>query len=210
MVGNQPATSLLGVFDEMKLTLTFDGDIPSVGNAKSLPSPGKLAAIWAMRDAFHAQLEHLWETHHLLQGRGSPQARAAATRLNTPILLHGRQFVALVRNDMPLKCELEVRMLVNHSPGSLITKAGDLDNRIKGVIDALRMPGSPDELRKRNSQPNIYACLMQDDAVITGLKVSVERYLGCPSQSAQWARLTIAVTISPTENEFITEPFITD
>ena len=90
-------------------------------------------------------------------------------------------------------------MLTNHAPVSLITRAGDLDNRIKTLVDALRVPRDQHELTGATIPPGLYPCLMEDDAVVTGFRLTTDRYLACPSQSLQHVRLHIGVTITPTE-----------
>jgi len=183
----------------MRFTLTFDGDLPSTGNAKQPLRRTKLEAIWAIRHAISGQLDSLWEHHHLLVGRGDVETRATAYAVSQPILRHGHQFLAIVRSVLLLKCELDIQMLTNHAPVSLITRAGDLDNRIKTLVDALRVPRDQHELTGATIPPGLYPCLMEDDAVVTGFRLTTDRYLACPSQSLQHVRLHIGVTITPTE-----------
>ena len=194
----------------MRFQLTFDGDLPSVGNSPPPRRPAKVAAIWTVRDAISPQLESLWEHHHLLRGSGSTQARAAAIKLREPIKRCGHEFVAIVRPALKLKCELSVNMLVNHSPGSLVTGVGDLDNRVKTLLDALRVPKDPQEFKQARIARGLYPCLLEDDAIITALEITTDRYLACPSTSPQHVRLQIGVSVLPAENDFSNEAFRTD
>jgi hypothetical protein len=196
--------------DEMRFQLTFDGDLPSVGNSPPPRRPAKVAVIWTLRHAISAQLESLWEHHHLLRGVGGTQARAAANTLRQPIKRCGHEFVAIVRPALKLKCELCVNMLVNHSLGSLVTGIGDLDNRVKTLLDALRVPKDPQEFKHVTLAPGLYPCLLEDDAMITALHITTDRYLACPSTSPQHVRLQISVSVLPAENDFSNEAFRTD
>ena len=58
-----------------------------------------------------------------------------------------------VRKSLDLGCSLKVNFLRNESVGSLITQADDLDNRIKTLFDALRMP-CVGERKGRNVDPD--------------------------------------------------------
>jgi hypothetical protein len=194
----------------MKFQLTFDGDLPSLGNSPPPRRPAKVAAIWTVRNAVSEQLESLWEHHHLLRGDGGSQPRAAAMKLREPIKRCGHDFVAIVRPALKLKCELAVNMLVNHSPGSLVTGVGDLDNRVKTLLDALRVPKDAQEFKNVTLAAGLYPCLLEDDAMITALHITTYRYLACPSPSQQHVRLQISVSVLPAENGFMNEAFRTD
>lgn len=91
----------------------------------------------------------------------------------------GYRFVPLVREDFSLSCNIDVLLLRVDYPGSIWT-AGDVDNRIKTLIDALRMPDSDDDLRG-NENPatgeDPFFCLLQDDKLITGFRVETDRLL---------------------------------
>jgi hypothetical protein len=58
---------------------------------------------------------------------------------------NGYNFVPLVTERLLLLCRLDVLFLRPDPPGSLI-KSGDIDNRLKTLFDALRMPENASEL----------------------------------------------------------------
>ena len=65
---------------------------------------------------------------------------------------------------------------------------GDIDNRIKVLFDALRMPLNKSELRgqapAKDEDP--FYCLLQDDNQITEVKITTDRLLtpiGCDADS---------------------------
>jgi hypothetical protein len=88
------------------------------------------------------------------------------------------------------------------APGSAI-EAGDIDNRIKTVIDGLRKPKSKEELRnnetpKPNEDP--FFCLLQDDKLISHFAVETDTLLDeiIPGdEDKRKARLIITVEIRP-------------
>jgi hypothetical protein len=80
---------------------------------------------------------------------------------------------------LALLCSLEILFLRRDYPGGVIS-AGDLDNRIKTLIDALRMPKGASEL-VGNEQPaegeTPFFCLLEDDKMVTALSVETDNLL---------------------------------
>ena len=88
-------------------------------------------------------------------------------------------------------------------PGGVI-ESGDIDNRLKTLFDALRIPG-PDTNELAGSTPqegeNPLYCLLEDDKLITHVAVDTDTLLK-PTGSdwnANDARIVITVTIQPVE-----------
>ena len=196
----------------MRFPLFFEGSLPSSGNSDpTRPRPSKLQAIWAIRDAIRPQLNRLFETHQALSRR-SGASRAARHALIPPIMVDGHRFYALVRNRLKLKCRLTIDLLVNHEPATVVTQHGDLDNRLKTLFDGLRTPTSQQEIKGHVTpealEKDEYICLLENDAVITGLHVETMRNLGSPlNASGDHVRLNMMVTIEPLEPIFENETF---
>lgn len=75
---------------------------------------------------------------------------------------------------------LDITILRPEEPGSIVTFGGDIDNRLKTLLDALSIP-KPDQIPQGDAQGNDedpLHCLLEDDNLITGLNVSVDRLLG--------------------------------
>ena len=99
------------------------------------------------------------------------------------------RFAPLVVNGKLLKliCELDIRLLSQATPGSIIEHGkdgGDLDNRLKGLFDALSVPqqnqfADPDGLPEADEDP--FFCLLQDDKLITKVTIASERLLRPPA-----------------------------
>ena len=72
----------------------------------------------------------------------------------------------LVLKRFSLLCALKILFLRRDIPGKAII-AGDIDNRVKTLIDALRMPNSQNELVGDDVEPRFgddpFFCLLADD-----------------------------------------------
>jgi hypothetical protein len=56
--------------------------------------------------------------------------------------------------------------------GGVLTREGDLDNRMKTLLDALRMPLNENEvLPPENADQVNCLCLLEDDSMVTGLNI---------------------------------------
>ena len=146
-----------------------------------------------MRKAFEPQLTNVLTTNPVYS-RG-----IAVMYTRIPIERSGMKFVALVKPGMGLGCELDIDMQVNHEPGSVITQAGDLDNRLKTLLDALRIPKDAQEFRGHtNTLPpdNAFVCLLENDAAVTKICISTERWLAATNRAENEVRLSIKTRIT--------------
>ena len=71
-------------------------------------------------------------------------------------------------------CALDILFLRRDGPGSLVKSGGDIDNRLKVLFDALRMPQTCDEVCGDSPalDEDPFFSLLEDDKLIT--KVQVE------------------------------------
>ena len=92
----------------------------------------------------------------------------------------GYRFVPLVRDEISLLCSLDILFMRRDIPGSVI-QAGDIDNRIKTLIDALRAPNAPNELVGADQTPGAdddpFYCLLWDDRQVSHLTVETDTLL---------------------------------
>ncbi len=92
---------------------------------------------------------------------------------------NGYRFVPLVREGFSTSCSIDVLLLRTDYPGSIFT-AGDVDNRIKTLVDALTKPVNADALRG-NKIPadgeDPFFCLLENDKLITGFRVETDTLL---------------------------------
>lgn len=217
----------------MKFTLTYDGSLPSAGNAR------KAKAIWEMRKAFHPQLEDLLHNHPalgqlgqndqypiqgamMLQGHHSLTGRlplvepflqdpnfvpGQTANLNAPITKHGHQFRPLVRDTYALHCGLKIVFLRKEPPGR-VYQGGDLDGRIKTLLDALAMPQHVEQVRQDPHAPSPMLCVLEDDTLVSGLHVESERLLTDQSHSQDYVRLVIEIDIRVRQATIYNQPFL--
>ncbi len=78
-----------------------------------------------------------------------------------------------------LACGLDILFLRRDQPGDLIRHGGDIDNRIKVLFDALRMPQDAQELtaQKPDEGEDPFFCLLQDDKQIIEINITTDRLL---------------------------------
>jgi hypothetical protein len=119
----------------------------------------------------------------------------------------GFNFVPLVTKELDLYCELEIIFLRPDRPGHVVW-AGDIDNRIKTLLDAMRIPEKGEGYGNRTptEEENPFFCLLEDDKLITKLSVETDRMLEPIENSSDPsdARLLITVRIKP----YVLSPYI--
>lgn len=203
--------------DVMRFHLIYSGPLPGTGNASKKPDE-----VHRIRMSFNPQLEVLWKTHRALKalveegwvsrsgnnagfasinGRKMTPAEMAASgvgdyyNLAEPIRVGNCAYRPLVRNSLHLNCELDILFLRQEDPGALVLQGGDIDNRIKTLLDALRMP-SPDENARVNAVPGLYHCLMESDTLVSSLNINTDRLLAPATSKPNEVHLVIGVTLN--------------
>jgi hypothetical protein len=91
----------------------------------------------------------------------------------------GQLYMPLIHSGHGIACSLEILFLRRDEPGNLIVGGGDLDNRIKVLFDALRLPQNCNEvLLAPDHDPNdpVFV-LLEDDRLIVDLRVTSDRLL---------------------------------
>lgn len=207
---------------DMRFRLTYEGPLrstqgdPRGGQAEP---PKRAAHKHEIRKAFHLQLKELWNTNKFLREHqlsrklpasrpisneksyyGEPGDEAPMAEVIADLYQrNGYRFVPLVREEISLLCSLNILFLRRDIPGSVI-HAGDIDNRLKTLIDALRMPASGAEL-VGNETPGAgedpFYCLLEDDKQVTQLSVETDTLLDPPTDDASFVRLVVTVDIWP-------------
>jgi hypothetical protein len=205
----------------MKFTLTYEGPLRSSGNK------AKNQDKWDIRKKLDPQLVDLWkshpalieielngryfpkeggatltQTHHLHPGPvyppipRDPQKPRDIIDLCESVNKHGAWFRPLVRESFALHCGLNVLFLRKEPPGR-VYQSGDLDGRMKTLIDALTMPQHIEQVLEKTTTTKFAPlyCLLEDDSMISGLEIESERLLGDYSQTADFVKLTIEVDV---------------
>jgi len=94
--------------------------------------------------------------------------------------IKGFKFLPLVTNYNKNVVQLNIFILWPEPPGSIVINRGDIDNRLKTLLDALRIPHNADEIPKRdfpgeNETP--FYCLLEDDKLISKVSITTAHLL---------------------------------
>lgn len=162
------------------------------------PSANNDSRVWekhSIRRYFSGQLEHLWNENPVLQWYDPNKEIRNA--LGKRFEKCGIRFIPLVMEDIGLICELDIAFLRPGRPGKLILDSGDIDNRIKTLLDALRVPTDSSEMPMRpgETSPNPVYCLTENDSLIVGLKVTTDQLLVPETADKYEACLSMRVTV---------------
>lgn len=159
--------------------------------------------VQKLRRHFHGQLRELWRfeplSSHSKFWRHDPPPGDTDIRARI-----GRfTFVPLITKKLYLIASLEILLLRPAPPGELVGHGGDLDNRMKPLLDGLRVPSEDeipdDDVPSADEKP--FFVLLQDDALVSGLSVSTDRLLesGCDESEVL---LIVQVRISATQSVY--------
>ena len=123
----------------MKFRLIFEGEIRPRKTAN-------LDHIHLIRQQLHPQLKRLWDHEPLANLKEEWLKPSRNPIAYEPIeAVAGRNFVPTISTH--LAAELDIVFLRQQARGQLLGEGGDIDNRLKTLFDALRMP-SKGEVQK--------------------------------------------------------------
>lgn len=167
-----------------------------------------------LRRDFHLQLRDLWNERKFLretETNGTVFGVPGQSKLLKDKLaelspeIGGYRFIPLVHEKLDLTCSLKVLMLRRDRPGDRpgkIFDARDIDNRLKVLFDALKMPKDGSELGSnaplRDGSDNPMFVLLQKDELISHVSVETDDLLNPPQNAGKndaFARLIIDVEI---------------
>jgi hypothetical protein len=187
----------------MQFRLTYRGRLPAESRSET-----RARDKHRIRREIHQQLSELWRSHPFLRNYLKPRVSSWGMKdVNSPTVptiqdifepreygpspvdemasrhkYKGFAFVPLVGGEFGINtaCALDILFLRRDDPGGLIGGGGDIDNRIKVLLDALKMPRSGDGFNPKNAPEQSetpFFCLLQDDSLITELRVATDRLL---------------------------------
>ena len=181
----------------MKFVLTYKGDLPA-------KSRGVASEKHAIRKQFHPQLQNLWNLEPLRSRKAELVDRfdGDPSQIQLSVNVGKFRFVPLVssKDGWNLVAKLDILFLRPSAPGELIRNGGDLDNRIKLLVDSLRVPKLT-ELAEGDAPESYempFLVLLEDDALVVKLAVETETLLHSTHQtSSSYVELIIRVEIEP-------------
>jgi hypothetical protein len=193
----------------MKFTLLYDGPLPA-----QTTHDARVGHKHDIRTELHSQLVEVWKAkpvlahyYEFLTARRElpPQERYADNVTGRPSAFMHRHvrgnfnFLPLVSAGNKLLCELDILFLRKEPAGSLFTTnaAGDLDNRLKVLFDALRIPKEAQELpavANPTADQDPFMCLLENDDLITAVRLESERLYDANAHRDR-VRLVINVTV---------------
>jgi hypothetical protein len=188
----------------MQFRLVYQGPLPSGGNKSNKPEVKQ-----AIREQFHPQLKELWRTHPFLKNYFEMQLEGGSfpEHVGSRFAFCGYRFVPLIGStfrgggdvDGPpdVACSLDILILRRDHPAqSIVQNGGDVDNRIKILFDALHIPQSCSGIKEPEDSDNVRFCLLEDDKLITEVKISTGQLLVAPPPGGhpdQYAHVIIHV-----------------
>ena len=179
----------------MEFTLIYQGPLKPNGRTKDKQS---------IRRIFHTQLKELVAQPNI--AKFGPPPGLVTYNYDPKDIFSKRQvgqfnFAALVNERLHLIAGLNITMLRPEAPGSIVTQGGDIDNRLKTLLDSLKMPKEANEIPGDDSpkaNENPFYCLLEDDSLITRLSIITDRLLEpCPDPS--FVNLQVHVETKATE-----------
>lgn len=158
-----------------------------------LHANGDAARKQAIRRALHPQLATLWDSEALKIWKEKNWTLPTGPEM----WFRERgafRFVPLVNHKMSTMASVHLTWLRPGELGSLITGTGDIDNRLKTLFDALRVPDAAQvpagDTPQRGETP--FCCLLDDDALITEVQIVTDRLLE-PNVDNSHVEMIIAV-----------------
>lgn len=165
---------------EMEFRLTYQGRLPAASQSNT-----RVEDKHRIRRELHPQLRELWKDDPRLRNYIDRKHDRRSSRLWFDVLADeyarcGYRFLPLVGGAAGDEaCALDILFLRRDQPGGLIKSGGDIDNRIKVLLDALRVPGPCSEVAgdPPTADEDPLFCLLTDDKLITEIRIVTDRLL---------------------------------
>lgn len=168
----------------MRLTLTYQGTLPSKQRGVS---PSKAA----IRTEIHPQV------------KAQVDPRLGNSRRHATTSFSGHDFVAPAHKGLRTAAELDILVL---SP-TTTRPVGDLDNRLKTLIDGLTKPANVEQMVdfKDPADGGPTYCLLDEDTLVKSLTVDSRRWF-LPSADPQLALVIVTAKIVLGDNADLSSP----
>ena len=154
----------------MEFRLSYRGELKGNGDPQHKHS---------LRRHFHAQLSELWKQAPLASRPDLTAEPSLPNSVSLSMRLGAFRFVPLVSSKLHGVAELDVVMLRPGAPGKILKGGGDIDNRLKTLLDALKVPDNnalPAGCSPQSGEDPFY-CLLEDDKLVTAVRLEADRLL---------------------------------
>ncbi|MFN3462673.1 MAG: hypothetical protein ACK4X1_01225 [Terricaulis sp.] len=215
----------------MKFTLTYDGLLPSNGDSaeksaiRSHIHP-QLLELWNISPVLSTvRTNRMYpigrgavvptEKHHSEGRTAMPTSTQTGSfkswqkpelDMCAPITVGNCEFIPLVRESLALKCALRILFMRKEEPGGIVNR-GDIDNRLKTLLDALSMPNIDQEKRCPTRDMPTYT-LLENDRDIVAIDIDTRQLLSRPGSHRNEVRLIIDVDVRVAEARSYNQPFL--
>ena len=177
-----------------------------------------------IRRELHPQLRAFWLHHPALKGHFEPpdeheEKLKAMLRKRTPEAVPESpqpsrleqianefkrcdrfRFAPLVRVKAQMACSLELLLLRREEPYRVFGGTGDLDGRVKTLLDGLRMPQQCSEVEGHDpsADEDPFFCLLEDDRLIYDLSVTTDLLLVPPEELEPYRDVVAIINVKIT------------
>ncbi len=175
----------------MQFTLSYRGPLKANGSPQHKQE---------LRSWFHRQLAILWDLEPLSGCARCRQDSPPAGKLSLVCRVGGLALVPLVSSRLHLVAELDITYLRAEPAGRIFLLGGDIDNRLKTLLDALAVP-RPEQIPggaalELDEAPLL--CILEDDSLVTRVSVTTDQLLE-PGQPPNDVLLLVRVTTRATQ-----------
>ena len=197
----------------MEFRLLYSGD--------QLFADGDAAQKHAIRRVFHPQIKQLWKSDSKLsrlaadrgfyflpqgtdpngKGTGDLARQAHFERMGNSYPRGDFRFVPLVEEENVLRVSIDI-LFLRRDQHPLIMAGGDIDNRLKTLFDAFRVPSRSEGLDTPLDGEDPFFVFLQDDKLICDISVTTDNILLLPDSARANSRdvfLVIHVKLKPKE-----------
>lgn len=175
-----------------------------------------------IRKHFHRQIKVMWEKHPVLSEftlckncgidtrplckpdfavLGGHEHIPVSEYLASNHIVGDYSLVPLVAEEFGVTCSVDV-LLFQHGHHEGVFKAGDLDNRIKTLIDGLKKPlkvNAFGDHKKPTRTEKPFFCLLEDDSMISSFSVKSDQFFATtPTQKDEhYVKAVLAIKVRP-------------